>query len=67
MPIQIIWGNDQNACDTYIQKLIAQKVSKTWKEMNVSYLNGDDIEQIKKAMDEIFEKKKQEKDKSKVT
>ena len=54
MPIQIIWGNDQNACDTYIQKLIVQKVSKTWKEMNVSYLNGDDIEQIKKAMDEIL-------------
>ena len=54
MPIQIIWGNDLNACNRYIQKLIDQKVSKTWKEINISHLNGDDENQIKKAMEEIL-------------
>ena len=54
MPIQIIWGNDLNAHNKFIQKLIDQKVSKDWKEINVSHLNGDDEEQINKAMEEIL-------------
>ena len=54
MPIQIIWGNDANACNKFIQKIINQKVSKTWGEINVSYLNGDDDNQIKEAFDEIL-------------
>ena len=52
MPIQIIWGDDLNAQNKFIQKLIDQKVSKAWKEINVSNLNGDDDQYIKKAMEE---------------
>ena len=54
MPIQIIWGDDLNACNNFIQKIINEKVSKTWGEINVSYLNGDDDNQIKKAFHEIL-------------
>ena len=54
MPIKIIWGNDQNAQNKFLQKFIDQKVSKEWKELNVTFLNGDDNEQIKKALDEIL-------------
>ena len=54
MPIQIIWGNDLNAQNTFIQKLILEKVSKAWKEINVTNLNGDYEEEIIKAMEEIL-------------
>ena len=54
MPIQIIWGNDLNASNKFIKKIIDEKVSKTWKEINISYLNGDDDNQIKQAFDEIL-------------
>ncbi len=54
MPIQIIWGNDLNAQNTFIQTLIDQNVSKEWKEINVTHLNGEDEEQIKKALEEIL-------------
>ena len=49
MPIQILWGNDLNAQNTFIQKLIDKEVSKEWKEINVTNLNGDDDEQVNKA------------------
>ena len=54
MPIQLIWGNDLNASNKFIQKLIEKKVSKTWEEINVSYLNGDDDNQIIRAFNEIL-------------
>ncbi len=54
MPIQIIWGNDLNASNRFIKKIIDEKVSKTWREINISYLNGDDDNQIKQAFDEIL-------------
>ena len=54
MPIQILWGNDLNAQNTFIQELIEKKVSKEWKEINVTNLNGDDVEQVNKAFDEIL-------------
>ncbi len=54
MPIQIIWGNDLNAINKFIKKVIDQKVSKIWGEINVSYLNGDDDNQVKQAFDEIL-------------
>ena len=53
MPIQIIWGDDLNASNQFIQKVIDQKVSKIWREINVSYLNGNEDNQIKKAFDEM--------------
>ncbi len=54
MPIQIIWGNDLNASNKFIKKIIDEKVSKTWGEINISYLNGEDDNQIKQAFDEIL-------------
>ncbi len=54
MPIQIIWGNDLNASNKFIKKIIDEKVSKEWGEINISYLNGDDDNQIKQAFDEIL-------------
>ena len=54
MPIQIIWGNDLNASNKFIKKIIDEKVSKSWGEINISYLNGDDDNQIKQAFDEIL-------------
>ena len=54
MPIQILWGNDLNAQNTFIQQLINKEVSQEWKEINVSNLNGDDDEQLNKAFDEIL-------------
>jgi len=54
MPIQILWGNDLNAQNTFIQKIVDKEVSKGWKEINVTNLNGDDDEQIKRAFHEIL-------------
>ena len=54
MPIQILWGNDLNAQNRFIQKLIDKEVSKEWKEINVTNLNGDDNEQVNKAFDEVL-------------
>ncbi len=54
MPIQIIWGNDLNACNKFIKTIIDQKVSKIWGEINVSFFNGDEDNQIKQAFDEVL-------------
>ncbi|MDC3073408.1 DNA polymerase III subunit delta [Prochlorococcus sp. AH-716-O13] len=54
MPIQIIWGNDLNASNKFIKKIIDEKVSKTWGKINISYLNGDDENEMKQAFDEIL-------------
>ena len=54
MPIQIIWGNDLNAYNNFIQKLIEKKVTKTWVEINVSYFNGEDENEINKAFEEVL-------------
>ena len=54
MPIQILWGNDLNASNKFIQELIDNKVCTTWKEINVTHLNGDDENQINKALEEIL-------------
>ena len=54
MPIQILWGNDLNAQNKFIQKLIDKEVSKEWKAINITNLNGDDDEQVNKAFDEVL-------------
>ena len=40
MPIQILWGNDLSAQNTFIQELIDKEVSKEWREINVTNLNA---------------------------
>ena len=54
MPIQIIWGNDLNACNKFITQIIDRKVSNNWGTMNISYFNGEDENQIDKAFEEIL-------------
>ena len=48
MPLQIIWGNDLNACNNFIQDFIGKKVSNNWRELNITNLNGD--ESVKKSI-----------------
>ena len=52
MPIQIIWGNDLNASNKFIQELINKKVFKEWVEINVSNLNAEENNQINQAFEE---------------
>jgi len=54
MPIQILWGNDLNSQNTFIQELIEKEVSKEWKDINVTNLNGEYDEQVNKAFDEVL-------------
>ena len=54
MPIQIIWGNDLNASNKFIEKIINEKVFKDWKDINFASCNGDDENQVKKALEEIL-------------
>ncbi len=52
MPIKILWGNDLNTCNNFIQELIEKKVSKDWQEINVSNFNGEEDNQVLRAFDE---------------
>ena len=54
MPIQIIWGNDLNASNKFIEEIINEKVVKDWKEINFASCNGEDENQVKKALEEIL-------------
>ena len=54
MPIQLIWGNDINSCNDAIEEIIDKKVSKSWKDLNISKLNGEDINQVQKAFEEML-------------
>ena len=53
MPIQIIWGNDIDACNNAIEKIIDSNISKTWLDLNLSKFNGEDSNQVLKAFEEI--------------
>tara|TARA_Y100001935_G_C17306728_1_gene512774 strand:+ start:977 stop:2005 length:1029 start_codon:yes stop_codon:yes gene_type:complete len=54
MPIQIIWGNDNEACNKEIEKIIDINVSKNWSNLNISKFNGEDHKQVCQALDEIL-------------
>ena len=53
MPIQLIWGNDLRACNSEIEKIIKNNISDEWKNLNLSKFNGEDSEQVFKALEEI--------------
>ena len=53
MPIQIIWGNDIKACENEIEKIINSKISKEWETFNLSKLDGNDEDQVFKALEEM--------------
>tara|TARA_Y100001968_G_C19435876_1_gene759649 strand:+ start:638 stop:1633 length:996 start_codon:yes stop_codon:yes gene_type:complete len=54
MPIQIIWGNDIDACKKEIEKIIDINVSKNWSSLNVSKLNGEDPNQVLQALNDMI-------------
>ena len=54
MPIQIIWGNDTDASNKEIEKIIDINVSKSWSNLNISKFNGEDYKQVFQALDEIL-------------
>ena len=52
MPIQIIWGNDTKSCENEIEKIINSNISKQWESFNLSKLDGNDDNQVFKALEE---------------
>ena len=52
MPIHIIWGNDLDACNKKIEKIIDMNVSKIWKSLNISRFSGEDYSQVLYALEE---------------
>ncbi len=54
MPIQIIWGNDSEASNKEIEKIIDINVSKNWRDLNISKFNGEDNIQVFQALDEML-------------
>ena len=53
MPIQIIWGNDTKSCENQIEKIINSNISKQWESFNLSKLDGNDENQVFKALEEM--------------
>jgi len=53
MPIQIIWGNDTKSCENEIEKIINSKISRQWESFNLSKLDGNDEDQVFKALEEM--------------
>ena len=53
MPIIVIWGDDKHKCDNEVEKIIAQNVSQTWINLNMSKFNGDESTQVCQALDEV--------------
>ena len=53
MPIQIIWGNDTKSCENEIERIINSNISKQWESFNLSKLDGNDENQVFKALEEI--------------
>ena len=53
MPIQIIWGNDIQSCENEIEKIINSNISKQWESFNLSKLDGNEENQVFKALEEV--------------
>ena len=53
MPIQIIWGNDTKKCESEIEKIINSNISNQWASFNLSKLDGNDDNQVFKALEEM--------------
>jgi len=53
MPIQIIWGNDTKSCENEIERIINSNISKQWESFNLSKLDGNDENQVFKALEEM--------------
>ena len=54
MPIIVIWGDDKAKCDSEVEKIITQNISETWRNLNTSKFNGDELSQVFQAIDEAY-------------
>ena len=52
MPIHLIWGDDAAAQDRAIEALIAEVVDPAWRSINLSRLDGANVDQANQALEE---------------
>ena len=53
MPIHIIWGDDYEACNREIEAITQRVIDPVWKNFNHSQLDGNDIKQSFRALEEV--------------
>ena len=53
MPIQLIWGDDYEACNREIEEIIANVIDPVWKSFNFSQIDGNDQKQSFRALEEV--------------
>ena len=53
MPIHLIWGDDYEACNSEIEKIIEEVIDPSWKSFNLSQIDGNDPKQNFKALEEV--------------
>ena len=53
MPIHLIWGDDYEASNREIEKLIQTVIDPVWKSFNYSQIDGNDPKQNLRALEEV--------------
>ena len=53
MPIHLIWGDDYEASNREIEEIIQTVIDPAWKSFNYSQIDGNDLKQNFRAMEEI--------------
>ena len=53
MPIQLIWGDDYEACNREIEDIIQKVIDPSWKSFNYSQIDGNDPKQNFRALEEV--------------
>ena len=54
MPIHLIWGDDYEASNTKIEEIVQKFIDPSWKSFNYSQIDGNDIKQSFKALEEAL-------------
>jgi len=52
MPIQLIWGDDIAGCEKAIESFIHETTDPSWRSLNITRLDGNDVLQAKQALEE---------------
>ena len=53
MPIHLIWGDDYEASNRKIEEIIQTVLDPTWRSFNYSQIDGNDLKQSFRALEEI--------------
>ena len=53
MPIHLIWGDDYDASNSEIEKIVKKLIDPAWKSFNHSQIDGNDPKQAFRALEEI--------------